>query len=109
MQVAITCETLGDLDGGAARAIIDAAFREAVRDLEDRGDDGKPRKVVVTVTFETLDNGHVETRVEAQAKIPQRRTASTIASIRRDQGAARLLFQTDAPDDPAQRTIDELE
>ncbi len=40
----IRCDTIGDLDQGAARAIIDVAIKEAVADLDDRGADGKPRK-----------------------------------------------------------------
>ncbi|HEY7328514.1 MAG TPA: hypothetical protein VH592_12775 [Gemmataceae bacterium] len=38
-QKPLSCDTLGDLDGGAARAIVDAALREALADLDDRGDD----------------------------------------------------------------------
>jgi hypothetical protein len=106
---AITCDTLGDLDRGAARLIIDAAIREALSDLEDRGaDDGKPRKVTVDVTFKLLDNGEVAATVEAHARAPKRRTASTIAAFKGGlTGEVRLMFRQGAPNDPTQRTIDE--
>lgn len=109
MQHVLTSETLPQLDGGAAGAIIDAAIREAVSDLEDRGDDGKPRKVEITLTFTGRDDGLVETDVEAAARLPRRRTAQTIARPKRDAAGSRLFFQGCDPTDPDQRTLDEAE
>lgn len=109
MQLPVTCSTLGELDEGSARLIIDAAIREAVRDVEDRGNDEKPRKVVITLTFKQMENGLVEAEVEAVARVPARRTASTIAAVKRKQGEApSLVFQQYAADDPSQKTIDEV-
>lgn len=108
MQRPLSLDTLGDLDGGAARAIIDAAIAEALRDLDDRGDDEQARKVEILITVKQMENGLVDTHVEASAKVPRRRTASTIGKIKRDgKQQTRLLFQDLAPDDPDQRTIDE--
>jgi len=62
-QKPLTCETIGDLDGGAPRAIIDAAIREALQDLDDRGDDGQPRSgwvgwwLVAAANRRTRDSG----------------------------------------------------
>lgn len=104
----VTCDTLGELDGGAARAVIDAAIREAVTDLEDRGaDDEKPRKVKIMLTFELIDSGHVACRIEANPLGPPRRTASTIGQFRRDGGAMRVQFNSLSPDSPNQTTIED--
>lgn len=109
MQEKLCCRTLHELDNGAAGAIIDAAIREAVMDLEDRAaEDGKPRQVEVKVTFSRADNGQIITHVEANAKVPRRRTASTIGKIGVGKpGESAMLFQTMAPDDPNQSTIDQ--
>jgi hypothetical protein len=38
-------DSIGELDEGAARAVINNAFNTEINDLDDRGDDGKPREV----------------------------------------------------------------
>ena len=111
MQKPLSYETLGDLDGGAARAIIDAAIAEALLDLDDRGIDEQPRKVEILVTLKQMDSGQVVAHVEANPKLPRRRTAGTMARLKstlhNGKKSTRLLFQDGAPDDPDQRTIDE--
>lgn len=100
--------TIGKLDNGDAAEIIDAAIKEAVKDFDDRsGEDGKPRKVVIELTFERRDNGEAEVSVEAHAKIPKRRTASTVCRLRFDkENGSKLQFNDLATDDPNQTTID---
>lgn len=108
MQQPVTCDTLGALDNGSARAIINRAILEAVTDLDDRAaDDDKPRKVVIELTFERRKNSDVEVSVEAIAKVPKRRTASTVATLRLADNGSQLQFNDMATDDPSQRTIDE--
>ncbi len=110
MQKRLSLATLGELDGGAAGVIIDAAIREAVGDLDDRGEDEKPRKVTIEITLKRMDNGLIESHVEACAKVPRRRTATTVGRVAGNGGKGMgLLFQSQVPDDPDQRTIDELE
>lgn len=105
-----TCDTLGDLGQGAAREIINAAIRLAVADIDDRGEDKKPRKVVIEMTMERLDNGLIDTTLTAIAKVPVYRTNSTIARISKRPGKEPSLdFNDMAGDDPDQRTIDEVE
>lgn len=109
-RLPVSCDTLGDLDGGAARAIINRALREAVFDLDDRAaQDDKPRKVEIVVTFKARDNGDVDVHVEANSKTPRRRTATTTANVKRQDGAAQLVFSQFAPEDPRQSTLDEHE
>ncbi len=111
MLANLTYGTLGDLDGGRAEAIIDAAIKTAVADIDDRGEDGKPRTVNIVVSLVRLPNseGKIAAHVEAEAKLPRRRTASTIGLVQQKHGKANLVFQTEAPEDPHQTTIDSLE
>lgn len=104
----LSLKSLGDLDEGAARAIIDAAIREAVADLDDRGSDRKPRQVNIQINLSLLENNQVSVDVDAYAKLPRRRTASTFGRLRREgPDGTRVQFQTLASQEPDQRTIDE--
>lgn len=108
MQAVLSLDTLGELDGGAARAIVDQAIAAAVADLDDRGDDGKPRRVKILLTLERTDSGLVIGHVEAAVAVPAWKTAGTVSKVqRRSDGQIGLVFQELAPDDPDQRTIDE--
>ena len=109
MQQTISCDTLGGLSDGQARAIIDAAIGTVVADIDARGDDEKPRQVVITLTLSRRDNGQVAADVQADARMPKRRTTVTVAAIRRQAGRAGLIYQDMATDNPNQTTIDSLE
>ncbi len=109
MQERLSLRTLGELDNGSAELVINAAIRAAVADIDDRGDDGVKRQVHIIVEFKKLDNGIVATTVEAEAKVPKRRTATTLASLFVTPKGPEAVFQSYAPDDPHQRTIDEAE
>lgn len=109
-QLPITCETLGALDNGLAGQIIDAALREASFDIDDRGQDGKPRKVEIHIVMKMLKNGQVVTTVEATPKVPRRKTAETIGQVKRvGPGRTNIVFSQFAPEDPHQRTIDDVD
>lgn len=107
MITPVTCDTLGQLDGGAARAIIDAAIRDAIRDLDDRGEDDKPRKVEIVLTLTRREDAGVECTVEAAARVPRRRTASVVGRLRRSGAESQLLFQEWDNEAPDQTTIDD--
>lgn len=107
MQRSLTLSSLAALDSGAAGAIVEAALREAVADLDDRGQDQKPRQVLITVSMTQLENGQVAVDVDAAAKLPRRRTASTFCRIKKEVAGASLQFQEWSPEHPDQRTIDE--
>jgi hypothetical protein len=107
MQQTLSLDTIGDLADGTARAIIDKAISEAVADLDDRGDDGKPRKIKIEVELKQMDNGLTESAVQACAVVPARRTPSTVAKVKKTRDKAQLTFQDMASDDPNQTTIDQ--
>lgn len=85
--------TLGALDNGAVGALIDEAIATAMHDLSDRGDDGQPR--VVTITLDMRQKGRtpiVEAKVSA--KVPPYRSGPT-AGLEKSigNGRAGLFFQ----------------
>lgn len=105
MSANLSLATLGELDNGAARAIIDSAINRAIDDIDDRGDDEKPRKVVITIELEKLENGLVSARVDAKTNVPAYQTAATFAKISKRQGEIGLLFQPFNPERPDQPTL----
>jgi hypothetical protein len=104
----LTCDSLGDLDGGRARGIIDAALSTMVRDLEERGHDEKTRVLTITVTTLTKQ-GITAIDVQANAKLPPYRTNMTAACLRQEKSSAglqtNLYFQEDNPENPDQPTL----
>lgn len=107
MNATLCLDTLGDLDSGAARQVIDKAIAAAVADVDDRGDDEKPRKVVITLELSKTDSGLVAAHVEVKTSVPAYRTAGTISRLNSRGGQHRLTFQQYDPTNPDQRTIDE--
>jgi hypothetical protein len=104
-KVSLTLDSLGEIDAGAARAIIDREIAVAVNDLDDRGEDGQPRKVAIQLTLKKSKGGYVEAHVDAQAKLPPRRTAPTIGVLAQDGRSVGLMFQESNPDNPDQPTF----
>ena len=93
----LTADSIGDLDAGVARAIIDAEILRAVADLDDRGDeDGKPRKVKIELTM-TKSRGLLAVSVACKAELPpyqSRLTQGEVQERRSSRGVQKhLLFQ----------------
>lgn len=109
MPLNLSVATIGHVDHGAAELIIDAAIKEALEDLDDRGEDDKPRKVLIELSVQRMANGLVEAHVKAQAKLPPRQTASTIGSLAKRPKGVELMFQEFSPEDPAQPSFEELD
>jgi len=108
MKSAVSCDTIGNLDHGTARVAIDRAIRTVVADLDDRGEDGKPRKVNITLEFSKMEGGQIVTSVEVGTALPKLRSAGTIGRVVRKDGKSIVMFQDLSPDDPDQRTIDDV-
>jgi len=101
-QRALSLETLGDLAGGAARVMIDNALDTAVRDTEDRGDDGQKRSVTIVVEMKKFGDGDdgVVSSVTAKPTLPTYRTKPTIGRIQINNGKALMAFSPSAPGTP---------
>lgn len=104
---ALTVDTLGNLHFGFARSVINNAISEALRDIETRGNDEKPRVVVVTLTLEKLSNGPVSIDVKAICKCPDYKVEPTIGNIRITDRGPVFEFKSDSPDNPGQLTLDD--
>ena len=105
--VQLSLATLGELDNGITREIIDREIDRVVQDLEDRGaEDGKPREVVIVVRLAIKDKLAV-VEVEAKAKLPSLRSGATAAKIRQAGGEIGLLFQTRNAENPDQSTLED--
>lgn len=73
----LTIDTLGDLDDGIVRQLVDTAITECLEDLDNRAMLNKARKVQISVSLEPVINDRaglkgVKTSVEVQKKIPAR-------------------------------------
>ncbi len=104
-QKTVTLANLGELAGGQTQAIVDAALRAAVRDTEDRGADGQPRKVTIEVTLKKVgrDGSGVTVGVKAMPKLPPYATDPTFAELGvGDRGQPELNFSPVAPENPDQ-------
>jgi hypothetical protein len=108
--VPLSCDTLGDQDSGIARMLIDAAINEAVKDLMDRAhEDGKPRNVCIQLDL-VLHDGLVISNVQAAAKIPPRRSKSTLMKPRMTRkDHTDLFFQPHNGENPDQPTFNDGE
>lgn len=98
---------LGLLDRGAAAIVVDKALAQAVADCDDRGDDGKPRTVTITVSLVKLKSGLVETTLEASLGLPKFRVNPTASQPKIDHAKKQLVlnFQPDSPGAPDQESI----
>ena len=104
-QKTLTLATVAELAGGQAEAIVNAALRAAVRDTEDRGADGKPRKVTIELELKKIgrDGTGVAVFVRAKTTLPPYATDPTIGDLGSgDRGQAELNFSPVAPDHPDQ-------
>ena len=105
--VQLCLANLGLLDRGAAALVVDQALAKAVADVEDRGDDKKPRTVTIKVSFVKLGSGLVETTLEASLGLPTFRVNPTAAQPKIDHAKKQLVlnFQPDSPGAPDQESI----
>ena len=107
--VSLSCDSIGDLDGGMARGAIDREIARAVADLDDRAaEDGQKRVVAINIEL-THKDGMLVARCLCQAKLPPYRTGGTVAKMNQLRGEAQLQFQSLAPDNPDQKTFGVLD
>lgn len=102
-------ETLGALNNGAARLIVDAEIAKAITDLEDRGEEDKqPRKVTITLVL-GMKEQMIVGRVSAQAVLPARSTGGTLLNLAHKSGNPVLVFQEHNAERPDQATFPEMD
>lgn len=97
---------LGQLSDGFAGRVINDALADAAADIKNRGGDGKPRKLVIELTFIPDANGRVEIDTQVSVKAPKYRPPSTMAKINDHAGG--FLFSPDCSENPDQLTTNDI-
>src|SRR5262245_34548136 len=92
--VPLSMDTIGDLDNGIFRLLVDKQIELLAKDLGDRGEeDGKPRRLVIDVELIKV-RGLVVITPRVDVKIPPRISNSTAAKEHMiAKGQSELLFQ----------------
>lgn len=106
MKMPLQAKCLSMLSDGYAGRVIDAALAAINADMVERGDDGKPRKLVLTLTFTPEGSGQTDVEIDVQTKVPALKPPKTIAKY--DHAAGGLLFNPDCRDNPEQMTFNDL-
>ena len=106
-QQRLTHDNIGELDNGNAGAIINKVLDAAVSDLDDRGgDDGKARKVVITLELWRLQEGVIAADVQAKWSGPAYATNPTQAKLRQQgKGVVGAMFQVQSPENADQEPL----
>lgn len=108
MRTELSLSSLAEFDFGKAEIAFRKTLQSVVRDVKDRGHDGRARKVVLTVILDPIIEGgdvaDANVHFTIQAKLPALSTAPRPVMIDRQ---ARLVFNPDSPDNPEQSTLDE--
>jgi hypothetical protein len=104
-KVSLSLNTLGDLSNGAARHIIDAALKAALRDTEDRGADNKVRTVTIQIELKKLNDESITAAVKAKPTLPPYLTGPTIANIKLDGANVDAEFNPNSAGNPDQMTM----
>lgn len=103
---ALSIDTVGDLDEGRTRAVIDKAIADAIADTEDRGNDGAVRKVKIQLSFERVEDHEVRVKCEVKTECPSYKTYPTKARVRQEgPGRVGARFSKYSPDNPDQTTM----
>ncbi len=107
MQSDLTIDTLGGLHYGFARAVVNNAIGEALRDIDIRGNDERARNVVITLTLTKLENGPVSAELKAIAKLPDYKVDPTVGTVRQTDTGPVFEFKSDAPEAGATLPFDD--
>jgi hypothetical protein len=108
--VPLTMDTLGDLDSGIFRLLVDKEIDVLCKDVDDRAEeDGKVRTLAIEVDVVKV-NGMVIITPRVKVKLPPRVAKSTSAKERmKSKGQTELLFQPANAENPDQGTFAEGE
>jgi hypothetical protein len=106
----LSFEALTDLDGGRVCEAFDQAVARLEADLHDRPGVKSARQVTLTISMTPVmdENGSLEgcdTSFEVKDRIPKRKSRNY--TMRAGKGGG-LFFNNFAPENPNQRTIDEV-
>lgn len=111
MSVApLTCDNIGELNCGRARAAINSVLAQVLADLDERGDDGKERRATITVAIGRInDTSNIYIDVRTKVTMPSLDSGSTIAELIHNGRRIEAHFRPDSPERPDQPTMFEKE
>lgn len=100
--------SLATLDGGRIAAALERELKQAVQDCRDRPAEKKARKVTLQIEIapEVVDNTAdlctIGLQCQIQARFPSRASRTYSMDVQKN---GNLVFNADAPENPAQKTI----
>lgn len=107
MKLNVSAGTIAQLDRGMAGLLIDHQLGILARDLDQRGEDDKPRKLVIQLEFIKMKNSNlVAVDIDCKTVLPPFRAGGTVAAMHVDKKSASLSFESENPGNPDQSTID---
>lgn len=103
--------SLARIDEGRVKATIDKHIAAVAADIDDRGEDGETRKVVITIAFKPLVSGgqvyETQAEIDVQSTRPSFRSKPySMACKRSGQGLA-FVYNEAASDNINQGTLDD--
>ncbi len=100
-------DTLAKLNDGYFGKITDEALRQVMKDIQERGHDGKKRTITIKVTLAPDgETGQVKIDTEVGYKLPSYVPPTTIGKYNAAVGG--VVFRDDAPENPDQTTTNDL-
>lgn len=112
MHLRFSLETIGSIDNGKMALLVNKAIAQVVDDMQQRPGDKSKRSVTLVIDFTpasdqegTLESVAVE--FGCTIKVPPRR--SRPYAMEPHAGSRSLHFNDAAPENPRQKTLDEVE
>jgi len=107
MELNLSLANLGEIGGGQLGVAFASVAREFAKELDDRGHDKKPRKIIITVEGVRTKSGVIELTGEVKLVMPQYRTDSTQAKMAYDQETKgwQLKFHAFSPESVDEQTL----
>lgn len=107
MKVPLQGVSLSQLSDGYTGKAVDVALATVAKDISDRGDDGKPRTVTLTLTFTPAGKDRVDVDTQVAFKVPPLHPPKTQAKF--DHKAGGLIFNPDCSENPDQQTFADID
>lgn len=101
-RAVLQCDTIGLLADGLFGRVVDRELENLYRDIDERGNDGKPRELTIKIALHPAGNGVVDIDAKATTKIPAVVPPRTTAKLNRATGG--LVFNPEVADSPDQTT-----
>ncbi len=99
-------ENIKDIDHGRIAVAVDQAIRQVYLDIQDRPNLARDRKVCIEIGLKPITESGALVEIEAKFKINSKVPERSSIAYRMKESRDGMTFQTDAPDNPHQNTLD---